>query len=141
LEKCNLINTCFFYNEMIPDMPHTKKYFIEMYCKRMFTACARYRYAKLHGQDNVPKFLFPVDMIVQFNFVMPECANSSVENAKLVNVLNIDGTFGTVSSASLDELVKTSRIAAYKFSEGWVEVRRKINSGYRGQERRTRSLF
>ena len=59
MKNCNLIDSCFFYNELIPDMPNTKKYFIDKYCKSDFNRCARYRFAKLHGQDNVPNDLFP----------------------------------------------------------------------------------
>jgi hypothetical protein len=62
--------------------------------------------------------------------------NSPGEIAMMIKVLCADGTFGTVRSAKLGELVKKGGIAAYKCSEGWVEVRRKRNIGYSGKERR-----
>jgi hypothetical protein len=122
-------------------MPHSTEHLRQIYCNGDFNGCARYRIAKLHGQDHVPKYMFPNDLLMTLNFNLPEANNFPGEIGTLLNVLNIDGTFGTVSSASLGELVKMGSIAAYHLSEGWVEVRRKINIGYKGQERRIRNLI
>ena len=144
-EKCmahrNLYASCFFYNELILDSPHPTEYLRDKHCKSDFNVCARYRYTKLHGQDYVPKYLFPNDMFKNLNSDLPEKHKSPVEIAKVLNVLKVDGTFDSVSPDNLGELVKIGSIVAYQLSEGWVEVRRKINIGYRGQERRIRSLF
>lgn len=137
----NLYASCFFYSELTLEMPNSKKYLRDNYRKRDLNVCARYRFAKLHSQDYVPKYLFPNDMFKNLIFDLPKTSTSKVEIAKMLTVLNIDGTFGTVSSANLGELVKEGSIAAYHLTDGWVEVRRKKDIGYRGQERRIRSLF
>jgi hypothetical protein len=120
-------------------MPHTTEYLRDMYCKGHFTECAIYRISGVYGKDKVPKYLYPSDMFETLYFDPPMTQNSPGGIALRIKVLYVDGTFGTVRSAQLGELVKKGGIAAYNCSEGWVEVRRMWNIGCSGPERRVRS--
>jgi hypothetical protein len=76
MKNCNLIDSCFFYNELIPDIPHTTVYLRNNYCMNDFKGCTRYCYAKLHGQDNVPNDLFPNDLFMHLLIDLPEIRKS-----------------------------------------------------------------
>ena len=54
-----------------------------------------------------------------------------------IKVIYLDNTAGLVNAASLDELIVSGKIVAFKNDGEWVEVRRR-NKGdhYKGPERR-----
>ena len=141
MAQCKLYASCFFYNDLVADMPHSTEHLREKYCEGDFNECARFKIAQLHGQDYVPKYMFPNDLLMALNFNLPETRNFPDGIGSLLKVLNIDGTFGTVSSANLCNLLKTGSIAAYHGTDGWVEVRRKISIGYSGPERRVHNII
>jgi hypothetical protein len=141
MASCDLIGSCFFFNEQLIDMTHTTEYLKEKYCKRDYDSCARYGIAKLYGQDKVPKYLFPNDMFEYLNFDLPETSNSQKGTDMQIEVIQTDGTFGWVKSSTLGKLVKMGGIAAYQCSEGWIEVRRKQSVGFGGPERRASRAY
>jgi hypothetical protein len=58
-----------------------------------------------------------------------------------LKVIYPDGTAGTVISSTIDVLIKQGKIVAFKCSEGWVEVRRKLKGKfYFGKDRRRSNL-
>jgi hypothetical protein len=134
---CDLRDSCFFFNELIFDMPHTSEYLRDHYCKGDFTKCALYRISSYYGKEKVPKYLYPNDMLEILNFNLANAYEYQGGTDMLIKVIHIDGSLGTVRSSSLGDLVKTGGIAAYQCSEGWIEVRRKqIKRLYIGPERR-----
>jgi hypothetical protein len=53
MDKCDFIDSCIFVNEQLNDMPYTKKYFLDMYCKSDFKACANYQFSDYsHSSDS-----------------------------------------------------------------------------------------
>ncbi len=134
---CDIHGSCFFFNEQGTEMPHTTEYLKERYCKGIFTECALYRISNFIGKEHVPQNLYPNDMLETLNFNLPDVTESQGGTAMRIEVIHTDGTFGTVRSSSLGELVKTTGIAAYLCSEGWVEVRRRqVKGNYDGLDRR-----
>jgi hypothetical protein len=61
MTECDLISTCLFFNDKVPDMPTTANYLKEKYCQGTFADCCRYRIYRRHGRNNVPRGLFPND--------------------------------------------------------------------------------
>ena len=61
-------------------------------------------------------------------------------NMKLIKVIYIDNTAGVVKSPSLEQLIVSGKIVAFRRSEGWAKVGRdpiRGNGGrYEGPERR-----
>jgi hypothetical protein len=43
MEKCNIIDSCFFINAQLIDLPHTKECFWNEYCKGNFNECAHHK--------------------------------------------------------------------------------------------------
>jgi len=116
------------------DMPHTTEYMRNLYCNGVsFTECALYRISKDYGKDKVPKYLYPNDMneILNFNLFEP---NGGLD--MFLKVIYPDGTSGVVKSSTLHSLTRSAKIIAFCCPEGWVEVRRKSKSEYRGIDRR-----
>lgn len=117
-------------------MPHTTDYLRAHYCEGNFTECALYRISKSYGKDKVPKYLYPNDTFRTSNSNLLTACKPLGGTDMLIKVIYPDGKLGTVRRSDLGDLVKMGSIAAYHCSEGWVELRRKRNIGYRGQERR-----
>lgn len=59
MAKCELCDTCIFFNDKMPDMPDVAEYLKDKYCRNIFEKCARYRIYKEFGRENVPAGLFP----------------------------------------------------------------------------------
>lgn len=59
MTKCELIETCIFFNDQMPNMPSTAAVYKKMYCEQNFDSCARLMVAKALGRAQVPKDLFP----------------------------------------------------------------------------------
>ena len=131
---CDLRVSCFFFNDMATDMPHTTDYLRNLYCTgACYAECALYRISKVYGKDKVPKYLYPNDMyeILNFNLFEPDGGLDM-----FLKVIYPDGASGMVKASMIDRLRKTGEIIAFHCSEGWVDVRRKIKISYSGSGRR-----
>lgn len=53
------MNTCGFFKEIMASVPQFSSKIQRKYCLGDFFACARYAYAKAHGNENIPEDLFP----------------------------------------------------------------------------------
>jgi hypothetical protein len=56
---CDFCDTCFYFNEIVPDKTQTKELLRYEYCNSDFSKCARYQMAVSRGMDNVPHGLLP----------------------------------------------------------------------------------
>jgi hypothetical protein len=137
MAKCDLCDSCFFFNKQTTDMPLTITYLKGHYCYGRFTECALHIISKVYGQDKVPRNLYPNDTLETLNhkFIEPFGILDM-----FLKVIYPDGTSGMVKAIKLQGLMRLGEIIAYLCAEGWVEVRRKQKIGYRGQERRVHSL-
>ncbi len=54
----------------------------------------------------------------------------------LTKVIYSDGSNGMIRTDRLAKLVKMNQIASYESFNGWVEVRRKSESAFNGEDRR-----
>lgn len=59
MAKCELIETCIFFNDKMANMPSTATVFKNIYCEKDFDGCARYVIVKALGRGSVPADLFP----------------------------------------------------------------------------------
>ena len=59
MADCEFLDTCPFFNDMMPDRPATAKVFKKQYCKGNNAECARYIVLKAVGRDKVPADLYP----------------------------------------------------------------------------------
>lgn len=60
--KCELLDTCIFFNEKMKNMPSTTQIFKKTYCLSDNKNCARYVVYKALGRENIPTDLFPGDL-------------------------------------------------------------------------------
>ncbi len=61
---CDLLSTCFFYNEQASDLPSTTaEYLRYKYCRGCYVKCAIFRVSNQFGQDNVPTYFYPDDFV------------------------------------------------------------------------------
>ncbi len=58
---CDLRASCFFYNELLKDMPHTTEHLRDRYCNGDYAHCARFVISRRYGMDNVPTYIYPND--------------------------------------------------------------------------------
>jgi len=56
---CEFLKTCDFFVTIMASVPQFSKKIQEKYCLADFHDCARYAYAKQHGNGNIPEDLFP----------------------------------------------------------------------------------
>jgi hypothetical protein len=134
MANCEFLNSCIFCIKLPSDMPHTLEYLKNLYCKGIrYNECAIYRFSKCHGIDSAPKYLYPNDVydILGLNLIEP---NGGLD--MLIKVIYSAGTPGKVKSSTLEGLKKMGEIIAFHCSEGWIDVRRKINCKYNGVDRR-----
>jgi len=59
MANCELIETCIFFNDQMPNMPSTAAVYKKIYCEQDFQNCARFMIFKAIGRESVPKDLFP----------------------------------------------------------------------------------
>lgn len=59
MPKCELIETCIFFNDQMASMPSTSAVYKKVYCEKDFNNCGRYLIFKAIGREHVPKDLFP----------------------------------------------------------------------------------
>jgi hypothetical protein len=59
MANCNLLSSCFFYNNELAEMPCTYRFLMNKYCYGDFAKCARFVYSRNFGRSDVPKSLFP----------------------------------------------------------------------------------
>jgi len=59
MSDCDLLRTCIFFNDMMPNMPSTVEVFKQNYCRGDNRGCARYIVFKARGREHVPQTLFP----------------------------------------------------------------------------------
>ena len=133
---CELLVSCFFYNELTADMPKTTDYLRDMYCNGVcFTECTLYRISKVYGKDKVPKYLYPNDMneTLNFDLIKPDV---DLDLDTFHKIIYTDGTSGMEKASTMGALRRTGKIVAFHWSGGWVEVRRKSKSPYNGVDRR-----
>jgi hypothetical protein len=134
MASCEFLNSCVFCIKQPTDMPHTMKYLKNLYCKgARYTECAIYRYSKCHGIERAPKYLYPNDVydILDLNMIEPDGGLDMP-----IKVIYTAGTPGKVKSSALEGLNKMGEIIAYHCPEGWIDVRRTINSKQSGADRR-----
>jgi len=56
---CEFFTTCEFFVTIMASVPQFSAKIQEKYCLADFRDCARYAYAKQHGNGNIPEDLFP----------------------------------------------------------------------------------
>lgn len=56
---CEFFKTCDFFVTIMASVPQFSTKIQEKYCLADFRDCARYAYAKQHGNENIPEDLFP----------------------------------------------------------------------------------
>jgi len=59
MAKCEIIETCIFFNEKMSSMPTAAEMMKKNYCLGDNTKCARYMVFKALGREKVPVDLFP----------------------------------------------------------------------------------
>ncbi len=59
MSRCEFLNGCIFFNDLMRDMPAGTKIFKRDYCMSDFIKCARYKIAISTGRCDVPRDLFP----------------------------------------------------------------------------------
>jgi hypothetical protein len=59
MAKCELIETCIFFNDQMANMPSTAAVYKANYCEKDFAACARHKIVQALGRGTVPTDLFP----------------------------------------------------------------------------------
>lgn len=59
MQKCEMIETCPFFNDKMASMPSTSEVFKMMYCNDNYAGCARFIVRMEIGKDKVPGDLFP----------------------------------------------------------------------------------
>lgn len=59
MAKCELVETCIFFNDQMASMPSTSAVYKKIFCEGDFDTCSRYMIFKAIGRENVPKDLFP----------------------------------------------------------------------------------
>lgn len=75
MPNCELIATCVFFNDIMPDMPDMAELMKDKYCRDDNNRCARYRVFKALGREEVPSDLFPIDM-QRADQIMSETGNT-----------------------------------------------------------------
>ncbi len=61
MPKCELLETCKFYNDKMEEYPSGVVSMRKRYCYKDNSKCARYIVYKELGREKVPKDLFPND--------------------------------------------------------------------------------
>ena len=61
MANCEYCTSCFFFTQLVGDMPHSTDYLRDKYCNGDFNECARFKISKSYGMDNVPPHIFPDD--------------------------------------------------------------------------------
>ncbi len=61
MPKCELLETCKFYNDKAEEYPAGVVSMRKRYCQKDNSCCARYLVFKLLGREKVPIDLFPND--------------------------------------------------------------------------------
>lgn len=59
MTRCELTETCIFFNDQMANMPSTASVYKKIYCESDWQTCGRYMIFKAIGRENVPKDLFP----------------------------------------------------------------------------------
>ena len=59
MAKCELTETCIFFNDQMANMPSTASVYKKIYCESDWSNCGRYMIFKAIGREHVPKDLFP----------------------------------------------------------------------------------
>ena len=59
VSKCELIETCIFFNDQMSNMPSTSAVYKKVFCEKDFATCGRYLIFKSIGREHVPKDLYP----------------------------------------------------------------------------------
>jgi hypothetical protein len=59
MQKCELVEKCPFFNDLMERMPATANMMKKRYCLSDNSQCARYAVFKAVGREKVPKDLFP----------------------------------------------------------------------------------
>jgi hypothetical protein len=59
---CEMLPSCPFFNETLPNMPAMAEYLKTLYCRIDFNKCARYMVRQALGKEKVPIDLFPDEL-------------------------------------------------------------------------------
>ena len=59
MANCELLDTCIFFNNQMPNMPAVADLMKKRYCQSEFARCARMQVVAALGRDSVPVDLFP----------------------------------------------------------------------------------
>lgn len=73
MSDCELLKTCIFFNDMMPNMPSTVEVFKLKYCRGDNSDCARYTVFAARGREHVPQNLFPNQGEVARKIIDPFC--------------------------------------------------------------------
>jgi len=138
MADCDLLGSCFFFNELVRVLPETTDFLCDKYCKGAYPNCAIYRISKYYGNDKVPKYLYPNDTYETFNFNYFEPHGGL---GKLLKAISSDGRPLLVKSTNLCTMAKSGDIVAYQCPEGWVELRRKQAHPFQGSDRRHKRSY
>ena len=112
---CDLLDSCFFFNDQATDMPHTTEYLRNLYCKGdCFNECALYMISEIYGKDKVPKYLYPNDMneILNFNLFEPHGGLDIFQK-----VIYHDGTSGMVKASTIEGLRRMGKLSYFNFQK------------------------
>ncbi len=142
MAHCNLYSSCFFYNELITDMPHATEYMKDQYCHANYTNCTRFLISEKYGMDKVPTYIYPNDIFCAPNLNLPNGSGHEEGKDMMVSVIRPDGSSDKVQACIMGRMIELGGIAAYRYSDGWVEIRRKNSTAkYNGPERRVKIPF
>jgi hypothetical protein len=61
MRECVLLDSCWFYNELLPQYPSEYDHMKKDYCMNCYFECARYQLSRMLGRDKIPVGLFPND--------------------------------------------------------------------------------
>lgn len=59
MAKCDLIETCIFFNDKMGHMPSMAGMYKKRYCEEDSASCARFQVYIAVGRENVPKDMYP----------------------------------------------------------------------------------
>lgn len=59
MPKCELMESCIFFNDQMANMPSTSAVYKKIYCEHDWATCGRYMIFKAIGREKVPLDLFP----------------------------------------------------------------------------------
>ena len=134
MARCELRDTCSFFNGQTKEMPHTRDRLKSLYCNgARFHDCVLYGISTIYGADQGAGNHYPEDVhkVLESNPLDPHEGPDMY-----LKIIYTGGTSGWVRPSTLKELQKAGKIIAFHYPAEWVEVRRTRHGAYNGFERR-----